>query len=156
MAQGSLTVGEVARRSGFAPSALRYYEREGLIRADRSDGGQRRYQRLVLRRLAFIRAARHVGLTLDEVREVLGALPESRTPTRADWSRISHLWRRRLDEQIEALVALRDGLDSCIGCGCLSLKRCRTLNPQDVAAAYGPGAVYLPKRLRQPLAAGEG
>jgi MerR family redox-sensitive transcriptional activator SoxR len=156
VAQGSLTVGEVARRSGFAPSALRYYEREGLIRADRSDGGQRRYQRLVLRRLAFIRAARHVGLTLDEVREVLGALPESRTPTRADWSRISHLWRRRLDEQIEALVALRDGLDSCIGCGCLSLKRCRTLNPQDVAAAYGPGAVYLPKRLRQPLAAGEG
>jgi MerR family redox-sensitive transcriptional activator SoxR len=146
----------VARRSGFAPSALRYYEREGLIRADRSDGGQRRYQTLVLRRLAFIRAARHVGLTLDEVREVLGALPESRTPTRADWSRISHLWRRRLDEQIEALVALRDGLDSCIGCGCLSLKRCRTLNPQDVAAAYGPGAVYLPKRLRQPLAAGEG
>jgi MerR family transcriptional regulator, redox-sensitive transcriptional activator SoxR len=110
----------------------------------------------VLRRLAFIRAARHVGLTLDEVREVLAELPESRTPTRADWSRISHLWRRRLDEQIEALVALRDGLDSCIGCGCLSLKRCRTLNPQDVAAAYGPGAVYLPKRLREPLPAGEG
>jgi MerR family redox-sensitive transcriptional activator SoxR len=156
VAQGSLTVGEVARRSGFAPSALRYYEREGLIRADRSDGGQRRYQRLVLRRLAFIRAARHVGLSLDEVREVLGELPESRTPTRSDWSRISHLWRRRLDEQIEALVALRDGLDSCIGCGCLSLKRCRTLNPQDVAATYGPGAVYLPKRLRQPLAGGEG
>ncbi|MEA2484909.1 MAG: MerR family transcriptional regulator, redox-sensitive transcriptional activator SoxR [Actinomycetota bacterium] len=156
MAQGSLTVGEVARRSGFAPSALRYYEREGLIRADRSDGGQRRYQRLVLRRLAFIRAARHVGLTLDEVREVLAELPESRTPTRADWSRISHLWRRRLDEQIEALVALRDGLDSCIGCGCLSLKRCRTLNPQDVAAAYGPGAVYLPKRLREPIPGSEG
>jgi MerR family transcriptional regulator, redox-sensitive transcriptional activator SoxR len=156
MAQGSLTVGEVARRSGFAPSALRYYEREGLIRADRSDGGQRRYQRLALRRLAFIRAARHVGLTLDEVREVLAQLPESRTPTRADWSRISHLWRRRLDEQIEALVALRDGLDSCIGCGCLSLKRCRTLNPQDVAAAYGPGAVYLPKRLREPIPGSEG
>jgi MerR family transcriptional regulator, redox-sensitive transcriptional activator SoxR len=156
MAQGSLTVGEVARRSGFAPSALRYYEREGLIHADRSGGGQRRYQRLVLRRLAFIRAARHVGLTLDEVREVLAQLPESRTPTRADWSRISHLWRRRLDEQIEALVALRDGLDSCIGCGCLSLKRCRTLNPQDVAAAYGPGAVYLPKRLREPIPGSEG
>jgi MerR family redox-sensitive transcriptional activator SoxR len=156
VAKGSLTVGEVARRSGYAPSALRYYEREGLIRADRSVGGQRRYQRVVLRRLAFIRAARHVGLTLDEVRDVLTELPESRTPTRADWSHISHLWRRRLDEQIEALVALRDGLDSCIGCGCLSLKRCRTLNPQDVAAANGPGAVYLPKKLREPLAAGEG
>lgn len=156
MAQGSLTVAEVSRRSGFAASALRYYEREGLIHADRSEGGQRRYQRIVLRRLAFIRAARHVGLTLDEVREVLSQLPESRTPTRADWSRISHLWRKRLDEQIEALLALRDGLDSCIGCGCLSLKRCRTLNPQDIAAVHGPGAVYLPKRLREPLASGEG
>ena len=156
MAQGSLTVGDVARRSGYAPSALRYYEREGLIHADRSEGGQRRYERSVLRRLAFIRAARHVGLTLDEVKDVLTELPESRTPTRADWSRISHLWRRRLDEQIEALEALRDGLDSCIGCGCLSLKRCRTLNPEDRAAAAGPGAVYLPARLREPLASGEG
>jgi MerR family redox-sensitive transcriptional activator SoxR len=156
VAQGSLTVAEVAARSGFAASALRYYEREGLIHADRTEGGQRRYERVVLRRLAFIRAARHVGLTLDEVRDVLAELPASRTPTRADWSRISHLWRRRLDEQVEALVALRDGLDSCIGCGCLSLKRCRTLNPQDVAAAHGPGAVYLPKRLREPLASGEG
>jgi MerR family transcriptional regulator, redox-sensitive transcriptional activator SoxR len=156
VAQGSLTVGDVARRSGYAPSALRYYEREGLIHADRSDGGQRRYERVVLRRLAFIRAARHVGLTLDEVKDVLTELPASRTPTRADWTRITHLWRRRLDEQIEALVALRDGLDSCIGCGCLSLKRCRTLNPEDRAAASGPGAVYLPKRLREPLAAGEG
>ena len=153
---GSLTVAEVARRSGFAPSALRFYEREGLISADRTAGGQRRYESVVLRRLAFIRAARHVGLTLDEVKEALGALPQSRTPTRADWSKISHQWRKRLDEQIEALEALRDGLDSCIGCGCLSLKRCRTLNPQDVAAAQGPGAVYLPKRLREPLASGEG
>jgi MerR family transcriptional regulator, redox-sensitive transcriptional activator SoxR len=152
VAEGSLTVAQVAKRSGFSASALRYYEREGLISADRSEGGQRRYKRIVLRRLAFIRAARHVGLTLNEVREVLGQLPQSRTPTRADWSRISHLWRKRLDEQIEALLALRDGLDSCIGCGCLSLKRCRTLNPQDVAAAEGPGAVYLPKRLREPLA----
>jgi MerR family transcriptional regulator, redox-sensitive transcriptional activator SoxR len=149
-------VSEVAKRSGFAASALRYYEREGLIAAQRTEGGQRRFERTVLRRLAFIRAARHVGLTLDEIREVLAQLPQSRTPTRADWSRISHLWRRRLDEEIEALVALRDGLDSCIGCGCLSLKRCRTLNPQDVAAAEGPGAVYLPKRLREPVASGEG
>ena len=156
MTEGALTVSEVARRSGFAPSALRYYEREGLIGAQRTEGGQRRYARLVLRRLAFIRAARQVGLTLEEVREVLGQLPESRTPSRADWSRISRLWRRRLDEQIEALVALREGLDSCIGCGCLSLKRCQTLNPRDVAAADGPGAVYLPKRLREPLPGREG
>lgn len=155
MPEEVLTVGEVAHRSGFAPSALRFYEREGLISARRTEGGQRRYPRMVLRRLAFIRAARQVGLTLDEVREVLTQLPESRTPTRADWSRISRLWRVRLDEQIEALVALRDGLDSCIGCGCLSLKRCQTLNPQDVAATGGPGAVYLPKRLREPLPGAE-
>lgn len=155
MADGVLTVGEAAHRSGFAPSALRFYEREGLISAQRTEGGQRRYPRMVLRRLAFIRAARQVGLTLDEVREVLTQLPDSRTPTRSDWSRISRLWRVRLDEQIDALVALRDGLDSCIGCGCLSLKRCQTLNPQDVAAAGGPGAVYLPKRLREPLPGAE-
>jgi MerR family transcriptional regulator, redox-sensitive transcriptional activator SoxR len=146
-----LTVGEVAGRSGFAASALRYYEREGLIEADRSSGGQRRYQRSVLRRLAFIRAARHVGLTLDEVRDLLARLPSSRTPTRADWTRISRLWRDRLDAEIDALVALRNGLDSCIGCGCLSLQRCRMSNPKDVAAAGGPGAVYLPRRLREPL-----
>src|SRR3954469_3224298 len=113
-----LTVGEVAQRSGFATSALRYYEREGLIHATRTAGGQRRFQRNVLRRLAFIRAARNIGLALDEVRDVLTQLPDSRTPTRADWTRISQAWRSRLDEQIGALVALRDGLDSCIGCGC--------------------------------------
>jgi MerR family redox-sensitive transcriptional activator SoxR len=146
-----LTVGEVAGRSGFAPSALRYYEREGLIRSRRTAGGQRRYERNVLRRLAFVRAARNIGLALDEVREVLAELPESRTPTRADWSRISRSWRRRLDSKIEALEALRDDLDSCIGCGCLSLQRCRFSNPQDVAAHAGPGAAYLPKPLREQL-----
>jgi MerR family redox-sensitive transcriptional activator SoxR len=151
MPNSKLTVGEVAQRSGFAPSAVRYYEREGLIPAQRSSGGQRRFDRSVLRRLAFIRAARHVGLTLDEVREVLRELPQGRTPTRADWSRISRLWRERLNGEIDALVALRDGLDSCIGCGCLSLKRCAISNPRDLAAAQGPGAVYLPKELRQPL-----
>jgi MerR family redox-sensitive transcriptional activator SoxR len=150
-----LTIGELARRSGYAPSALRYYEREGLIASERSSGGQRRYRRSVLRRLAFIRAARHVGLSLDEVGGVLAQLPESRTPTRADWTRISKLWRRRLDAQIDALVALRDGLDSCIGCGCLSLKRCAISNPQDVAARGGPGAVYLPERLRRPPPGGD-
>jgi MerR family transcriptional regulator, redox-sensitive transcriptional activator SoxR len=146
-----LTVGEVARRSGFATSALRYYEREGLIRSRRTAGGQRRYERNVLRRLAFVRAARNIGLALDEVRAVLAELPDSRTPTRADWARISKAWRQRLDGQIDALVALRDGLDSCIGCGCLSLQRCRFSNPQDVAASAGPGAAYLPRPLRQPL-----
>ena len=146
-----LTVGEVAERSGYAPSALRFYESRGLIQAGRSAGGQRRYQRGVLRRLAFIRAARHVGLTLEEVHEALARLPDGRTPTRADWTRISRSWRRRLDDEIGALVALRDGLDSCIGCGCLSLGRCRISNPEDVAAAGGPGAAFLPERLREPL-----
>jgi MerR family redox-sensitive transcriptional activator SoxR len=146
----SLTVGEVARRSGFAPSALRFYEAEGLLTADRTEGGQRRFPRSVLRRLAFIRAARHVGLTLDEIRSALDELPRSRTPTREDWTRISKLWRRRLNEEIQALEALRDGLDSCIGCGCLSLKRCRISNPEDIASTLGPGAQYLPKRLREP------
>src|SRR5829696_2506622 len=138
-----LTVGEVAHRSGFAPSALRYYERLGLLEASRTAGGQRRYERSVLRRLAFIRAARNVGLRLDEVAAALAALPGGRTPTRADWTRLSRSWRARLDEQIEALTALRDGLDSCIGCGCLSLRRCAISNPHDVAAALGPGAAYL-------------
>ncbi|HEY3259708.1 MAG TPA: redox-sensitive transcriptional activator SoxR [Pseudonocardiaceae bacterium] len=142
-----LTVGEVASRSGVAASALRYYERLGLIDAARTSGGQRRYQRHVLRRLAFIRAARNVGLSLDEIRASLAQLPEGRTPTKADWTRLSRGWRRRLDDQITALMALRDGLDSCIGCGCLSLRRCAISNPQDVAAAGGPGAAYLPKRL---------
>jgi MerR family redox-sensitive transcriptional activator SoxR len=151
MAADMLTVGEVARRSGFATSALRYYESAGLIDSKRSEGGQRRFERSVLRRLAFIRAARHVGLSLDEIRSLLAELPAARTPTRADWTRISRQWRSRLDREIEALVALRDGLDSCIGCGCLSLQRCRMSNPGDVAAAYGPGAVYLPRRLREPV-----
>ena len=143
-----LTVGEVARRSGFAPSALRYYEREGLIGASRTSGGQRRYERHVLRRLAFIRAARHVGLSLEEIAEALSRLPGGRTPTRADWTRLSRGWRKRLDEQIAALTALRDGLDSCIGCGCLSLRRCAFSNPADAAGRGGPGARYLPAPLR--------
>jgi MerR family redox-sensitive transcriptional activator SoxR len=147
-----LTVSEVASRSGFAASALRYYESQGLIEASRSGGGQRRYERGVLRRLAFIRAASNVGLTLEEVREELERLPQGRTPTRADWQRITRHWRTRLDEQIAALARLRDGLDSCIGCGCLSLKRCAISNPLDIAAASAdaPGAAYLPATLRRP------
>jgi len=143
-----LTVSEVARRSGFAASALRFYEREGLIAATRTGGGQRRYERSVLRRLAFIRAARVVGLGLEEIRDVLAQLPESRTPNRADWTRISRSWRARLDEQIDALVTLRDGLDSCIGCGCLSLRRCTMSNPEDWLATRGAGARLLPRPLR--------
>jgi MerR family redox-sensitive transcriptional activator SoxR len=150
-AHDSLSVGEVAERSGYAASALRFYEREGLISAERTDGNQRRFHREVLRRLAFIRAARHVGLTLEEVKDALDSLPHSRTPTKADWSRLSGAWRQRLNAQIESLEALRDGLDGCIGCGCLSLKRCAIQNPDDFAARYGPGANFLPKKLREPV-----
>ena len=150
-----LTVSEVAHRSGFAPSAIRFYEKEGLIQASRTAGGQRRFERNMLRRLAFIRAARNVGLTLGEVAAALVMLPGSRTPTRADWTRLSKDWRARLDDQIAGLIALRDSLDSCIGCGCLSLKRCAISNPADTAAVAGPGAVYLPKSLRRPKSCGD-
>jgi MerR family redox-sensitive transcriptional activator SoxR len=143
-----LTVSEVAQRSGFAPSALRFYEREGLLHATRTTGNQRRYQRNVLRRLAFIRAARNVGLSLDEVAAALATLPDGRAPTRADWARLSRMWRQRLDDQIGALERLRDGLESCIGCGCLSLKTCAMQNPADLASMRGPGAAYLPAPLR--------
>jgi MerR family redox-sensitive transcriptional activator SoxR len=144
-----LTVGEIARRSGFAESAVRYYEGLGLLSAARTAGGQRRFERSTLRRLAFIRAARNVGLSLDEVAEALASLPAGRTPTRADWTRLSRDWRQRLDDQIRALTALRDGLDSCIGCGCLSLERCAISNPGDAAGATGAGAAYLPAGLRR-------
>ena len=144
-----LTVGEIARRSGFAESAVRYYEGLGLLVATRTSGGQRRFERGTLRRLAFIRAARNIGLSLDEVAAALASLPAKRTPTRSDWAKLSRGWQRRLDDQIEALKALRDGLDSCIGCGCLSLDRCAISNPADSARADGPGAVYLPGRLRR-------
>jgi MerR family redox-sensitive transcriptional activator SoxR len=147
----ALTMAEVVRRSGFAASAVRYYEREGLLRATRTGGGQRRFARNVLRRLAFIRAAGNVGLSLAEIRAELARLPAERTPTRADWARISQRWRARLDEQIAALEALRDNLDSCIGCGCLSLQQCAFSNPDDVAAttSAAPGAAYLPPALRR-------
>jgi MerR family transcriptional regulator, redox-sensitive transcriptional activator SoxR len=148
-AQDRLSMGEVSRRSGFAASALRYYEGQGLITAERSPGGQRTFQRSVLRRLAFIRAAGNIGLTLEEIREELACLPAERTPTKKDWHRISVHWRHRLDEQIAALERLRDGLDSCIGCGCLSLKHCGIANPGDVAAGSGEGAAYLPRLLRR-------
>ena len=144
-----LSVGEIARRSGFAESAVRYYEGLGLLTATRTSGGQRRFERSTLRRLAFIRAARNIGLSLDDVSAALASLPAQRTPTRADWARLSRSWRQRLDDQIRSLEALRDGLDSCIGCGCLSLDRCAISNPADSARTGGPGAAYLPNRLRR-------
>jgi MerR family redox-sensitive transcriptional activator SoxR len=144
-----LTVGEIARRSGYAESAIRYYEKLGLLTACRTAGGQRRFERSTLRRLAFIRAARNVGLSLDEAAAALATLPDGRTPTRSDWSRLSRGWRKRLNDQIAALIALRDGLDSCIGCGCLSLQRCAISNPADTARTGGPGAAYLPAGLRR-------
>ena len=144
-----LTVSEIANRSGFAASAIRFYESQGLISATRTSGGQRRFERQMLRRLAFIRAARNVGLSLDEVAAALAKLPDGRNPTRADWARLSKDWRGRLDDQIAGLMALRDNLDSCIGCGCLSLKRCAISNPADLAAGAGVGALYLPRSLRR-------
>lgn len=146
-----MTVTQVSRRSGFAPSALRFYEDKGLIAATRTPGGRRQYERAVLRRLAFIRAATNIGLTLEETRVELARLPGNRTPTKADWARISDHWRARLDEQVRALQRIRDGLDSCIGCGCLSLKHCGIANPGDIAGVRGdqPGAAYLPRVLRR-------
>ncbi|MGZ8764479.1 MAG: redox-sensitive transcriptional activator SoxR [Acidimicrobiia bacterium] len=138
-----LPIGEIATRSGVARSALRFYEDEGLLRPARTSGGQRRFPRDTLRRLAFIRAAQRVGLTLEEISAALGTLPDSRTPTVADWTRLSRAWRPRLDEQIEMLTRLRDDLTSCIGCGCLSLKTCALYNPDDAAAGLGSGARYL-------------
>jgi MerR family redox-sensitive transcriptional activator SoxR len=144
----SLPIGEIARRSGMAASALRFYETLGLISSERSAAGRRRYPRAVLRRLAFIRAARNVGLSLDEISQALATLPEGRSPNKADWERLSRTWRSRLDEQIDALMALRDGLTSCIGCGCLSLRHCALANPGDAAGRSGDaGAHYLPRAL---------
>lgn len=138
-----LTVGQLAERSGVAPSALRYYESLGLITSERTSGNQRRYPQSELRRVAFIRSAQRVGLTLEEIEEALATLPAGRTPTKADWSRLSRSWRPRIDEQIERLERLREKLDGCIGCGCLSLRTCALQNPDDHAAPRGPGAVYL-------------
>jgi MerR family redox-sensitive transcriptional activator SoxR len=138
-----LSIGEVAERAGIATSALRFYEKEGLIHADRSDGGQRRYHRDVLRLVAFIRAAQRVGLTLDDIRAALDTLPHGKVPTANDRSRLSKSWRPLLDLRIEEKQRLRDRLDSCIGCGCLSLKTCALSNPNDIAATTGAGARWL-------------
>lgn len=139
----TLTIGELADRAGVATSALRFYESRGLLQSERSEGGQRRFHRDEIRRVAFIRVAQRVGLTLEEIADALGRLPDSRTPNRSDWGRVARSWRPRLDEQIALLERLRDNLDGCIGCGCLSLTTCALYNPDDGAAALGSGPRYL-------------
>lgn len=134
-----LTIGEVARRSGVATSALRFYEQRGLITSERAGSGHRRYPRGVLRRIAFIVFAQHVGLSLDEIGTELAKLPANRAPTRRDWSHLSSKWSSRIDQNIAELERLKQGLTECIGCGCLSLERCKLTNPDDRAARMGPG-----------------
>jgi MerR family redox-sensitive transcriptional activator SoxR len=138
-----LSIGAVSERTGVAASALRYYEDEGLIHATRSPGGQRRYHRDTIRRVSFVRVAQQVGLTLDEIHDALASLPEKRTPTHKDWARLSTSWRPRLDAQIAMLERLRDHLDGCIGCGCLSLGVCKLANPDDEVGARGPGPRFV-------------
>ncbi|WP_430391560.1 redox-sensitive transcriptional activator SoxR [Dyella sp. 20L07] len=138
-----LTVGEVARRTGVAVSALHFYEAKGLIHSERSVGNQRRYARAVLRRVSFIRVAQRVGISLADIAAVLATLPTKAAPSRADWTRLSAAWREELDERMAQLKKLRDTLDDCIGCGCLSLDRCKLRNPGDKLAVDGEG----PRRL---------
>lgn len=135
----TLGVGEVARRSGLAVSALHFYERRGLIRSMRSNGNQRRYPRDVLRRLAVIRVAQRVGLPLEAIRRAFADLPDARTPTRSEWARMSKAWSAELEARIQDLLHLRDQLSDCIGCGCLSLQRCKLSNPNDAMGAEGAG-----------------
>lgn len=138
-----LTIGALSKRTGVAASALRFYETKGLIHATRSSGGQRQYARSTIRRISFIRIAQQVGLSLDEVCSALNSLPENRTPNGQDWRHLSTSWRPRIDAQIALLERLRDRLDSCIGCGCLSMETCNLLNPDDIAAGRGAGPQYL-------------
>jgi MerR family redox-sensitive transcriptional activator SoxR len=137
-----MPIGELSRRSGVSQSALRFYEREGLIEAARTDGNQRRYPGVTLRRVALIQAGKAAGIPLDRVKEALDTLPAGRAPTKRDWERLSSSWRREIDERIELLQAIRGRLTTCIGCGCLSLRTCALLNPDDGAAAEGAGARY--------------
>lgn len=139
-----LSVGELSHRSGVPASALRFYEDEQLIRSRRTAGNQRRYRRDTLRRVTFIRMSQRVGMPLSTIREVLALLPDDRTPTRVDWDRISQCWRKDLDERIRQLEQLRDQLTDCIGCGCMSLTKCRLANPGDQLGRQGPGPQRLP------------
>jgi MerR family transcriptional regulator, redox-sensitive transcriptional activator SoxR len=139
---GLMTIGEVARRSGVSASALRFYEERGLIASERAGSGHRRYPRPVLRRIAFIVFAQKVGLSLEEIGHELGKLPPDRAPTRRDWERLSRTWSSRIDERIAELQRLKAGLTECIGCGCLSLARCKLSNPGDRAGRLGSGPRY--------------
>jgi MerR family redox-sensitive transcriptional activator SoxR len=134
-----LTIGELAERTGIAPSALRFYEQRGLIHAERTGAGHRRFARATIRRVAFVVFAQRIGLTLEEVRRELDRLPADRAPGKADWAKLSATWTGRIDAQIAELERLRDGLTDCIGCGCLSLERCALANPGDRAGRAGPG-----------------
>ena len=136
---GELSVGDVARRSGLAVSALHFYEAEGLIRSHRTQGNQRRYAREVLRRVAIIKVAQRAGIPLKTIREAFKALPQERTPTVADWTRLSSAWKQELERRIDRLTRLRDHLNGCIGCGCLSVRDCPLHNPLDRLAEEGPG-----------------
>ena len=143
MNESVITIGEFAKRSGVAASAIRFYEEEGLISSTRTEGGRRQYRREMLRRVGFIRAAQAVGLNLSEIRSALETLPGQRTPTKRDWERLSRAWQPLLQARIDGLIALRDQLASCVGCGCLSLESCALYNPDDVARRRGSGARYL-------------
>ena len=143
MTHSAIPIGALAKRSGVPASALRFYEAQGLIRSTRSQAGRRMFAREVLRRVAFIRVAQSVGLSLEEIQEALATLPNQRTPTRADWERLSSAWRPVLDRRIDSLMKLRDRLSSCIGCGCLSLKTCALYNPDDAVRERGTGPRYL-------------
>ncbi len=137
-----LPIGDFARRAGVAASALRFYEEQGLLHSHRSASGRRQFARGDLRRVAFIRAAQNVGLNLEQIRTALASLPDSRTPTARDWERLSRAWQPLLEARIAELQQLRDTLASCIGCGCLSLSKCKLYNPQDAAGRRGAGARY--------------
>jgi MerR family transcriptional regulator, redox-sensitive transcriptional activator SoxR len=137
-----MTIADVARRSGVAASALRFYEQRGLIASERTGVGHRRFQRAVLRRIAFIVFAQKVGLSLEEIAEELARLPANRVPERPDWAKLSARWTRRVEERIAELERLKAGLTECIGCGCLSLNQCRLANPEDRASRAGPGPRY--------------
>jgi MerR family transcriptional regulator, redox-sensitive transcriptional activator SoxR len=139
----TLTVGEVAARAGVATSALRFYEANGLIRSERNDAGHRRYHADVLRRVGFVKVAQRVGLSLGEIRAALDSLPDGRTPNRRDWAKLASSWRPLIDERIALLEAMKDKLDGCIGCGCLSLDTCALYNPSDMAADGGAGPRFL-------------
>ena len=143
MQKRGLTIGQIAGRTGLAPSAIRFYEEQGLVTPDRTEAGQRRYERSDIRRLSFVMIAQNLGFTIAEIRAQMALLPQERTPTKADWTRIANRFRRVLDARIRQMQALSEKLDGCIGCGCLSLQTCKLYNPEDRAARLGHGPRYL-------------